>query len=335
MFSSIRRSGKKTYFGPSSALAVLMAVLCIILTFNALAVAQDAAQPRKFKSPGKAMAALVEAANNNNTKELLAIFGPNGSEIISSGDAVADLAGRRRFVTAAREAIKFSNLDSKTVLAVIGKDEWCFPVPLVKSGLGWIFSTEEGKHEILNRRIGRNELNAIRVAQEYVKAQREYAGKDRTGDGIQYAQRFISKKGKKDGLYWDAGAAEEPSPLGPLIARAEEEGYPVNKADKKHTPYHGYYYKILKGQEGTIAGGAVDYIVNGKMVAGFGMLAYPANYGVSGIMTFVVNQQGVVYEKDLGTQTEALAKAITKYAPDNTWRKSELPSTVSTQQEKQ
>jgi hypothetical protein len=304
----------------------LAAFITCVITFAActtFASAQDMKQ-RMFKSPQQAFKAVVEAARANDTTKLLAIFGPEGKEIISSGDAVADERARERFVTAAGEAIRFSKLNDKTMLAVIGKDKWSFPVPIVKSGKGWIFATKEGKEEILNRRIGRNELNTIQVCLTYVKAQREYAAKDRSGDGVlQFAQHFLSSRDKKDGLYWKAAPGEEMSPLGPLVARASEEGYPVRKTDKKPMPYHGYYFKILKGQGGNAPGGEVDYVNNGKMVAGFALVAYPAMYGASGVMTFMVNQAGMVYEKNLGPNTEEIAKAITKYDPDKTWVKVE------------
>jgi hypothetical protein len=192
----------------------------------------------------------------------------------------------------------------------------------VKSGRQWVFSTEEGRQEILNRRIGRNELNTIQLSLNYANAQREYFGKDHDGTGVlQYAQRFRSHNGNKDGLYWEAAPGEEESPLGPLVARATEEGYTARKPGEKRIPYHGYYFKILKSQGSSAPGGAMAYVINGKMTAGFGLVAYPAQYGVSGIMTFEVNQQGIVYEKDLGPGTEEIAKAITQYDPDKTWQK--------------
>jgi hypothetical protein len=224
-------------------------------------------------------------------------------------------------VAAAEEAVKYSKLDDNTILAATGKDECSFPIPIVRSGQEWIFSTEEGKQEILNRRIGKNEFSTIDVVQSYVQAQREYASKDRDGSGVkQYAQRFVSHAGKKDGLIWQAEAGQESSPLGPLFAKASDEGYTPRKPGEKHRPYHGYYFTILKSQGGKAPGGELDYIINGKMTAGFGLLAYPAEYGVSGIMTFMVNQQGIVYEKDLGLKTEDIAKATTKYDPDETWK---------------
>jgi hypothetical protein len=304
-------------------LATFIAAIILVTAFSFLASAQDTKQ-KKFKSPENAFKALIEAAKNNDTTELLSIFGPEGKDIISSGDAVADRNARERFVKSSGEAVKFSKLDNNTMLAIIGKGKWCFPIPIVKSGQEWMFSTGDGKQEIINRRIGRNELNAIQVSLAYVDAQREYVSKDREGDGVlQYAQHFVSHNGKKDGLYWEATPGEEKSPLGPLFARATEEGYTVKKKSEKPTPYYGYYFKILKSQGSNATGGKLDYIVNGKMTAGFGLAAYPAVYGVSGIMTFMVNQLGIVYEKDLGQKTEEIAKAMKTYDPDETWKKVE------------
>jgi hypothetical protein len=311
------------------ALATFMTCLITIAACGAFAAAQDIKQ-KMFKSPEQAFKAVVAAAGANDTKALLAIFGPEGKEIISSGDAVADERARERFVRAAGEGITFSKLNSRTVRAVIGKDGWSFPVLMVKSGKGWSFATKEGKEEILTRRIGRNELNTIEVCRTYVAAQREYAAKDRNGDGVlQFAQHFLSSKDREDGLYWEAAPGEEMSPLGPLIARASQEGYPVTKKNKKHRPYHGYYFKILKRQGGNAPGGEMNYVKDGKMVGGFALVAYPAIYGVSGVMTFMVNQAGIVYQKNLGPKTEQIAKAITQYDPDNTWIKVEAATTVS------
>jgi hypothetical protein len=309
--------------------AVCAAAMIIVSVFSLLASAQGVEQ-KKFKSPEAAFKALLKATKSNDTEGLLAIFGPQGKDIISSGDAVADRRARERFVKKASDAVKFSKLDDKTMLLIIGKDECSFPIPIVKSGQEWVFSTEEGKQEILNRRIGRNELNTIQVALAYVDAQRQYASKDRHGDGVlQYAQRFISHKGKKDGLYWEVGPGEERSPLGPLFARATEEGYTVKKKGEKRAPYYGYYFKILKGQGSDAPGGEREYLTAGRMISGFGLVAYPAQYGVSGIMTFIVNQLGTVYQKDLGSETKELAEAIRKYDPDKTWKQVERTSSVS------
>ena len=304
-------------------LAVFTAGVLSVTVLIVLAFAQDT-ERKKFTSPEAAFSALLDATKNNDTKELMAIFGPGGKDIISSGDAIADKEARERFVKSAGDAAKFSKVDNSKVLVVIGKDGWSFPVPLVKSSRGWAFFTEDGKEEIINRRIGRNELRAIQVALAYVDGQIEYASKDRNGDGVlQYAGKFVSSPGKKDGLYWEAVPGQEASPLGPLIARATEEGYPIRKKDEKASPYQGYYFHILKSQGGNAPGGDVDYVKNGKMVAGFGLVAYPAEYGVSGIMTFIVSQQGIVYEKDLGPKTDEIAMAIKKYDPDKTWKQEE------------
>lgn len=304
-------------------LAAFLAAVMAVTAFSFLSFAQDTDR-RKFKSPDDAFNALLEATKNNDTKELLSIFGPSGKDIISSSDAIADKEDREHFVKAAGDAVTFSTLDDKTMLAIIGKNKWSFPIPLVKSPQGWFFFTEDGKEEIINRRIGRNELNAIQVSLAYVDGQNEYASKDHDGDGVlQYARKFVSHAGKRDGLYWEAVAGEEASPLGPLFARATEEGYTFKKKGEKSATYHGYYFKILKSQGSNAPGGELEYIINGKMTGGFGLVAYPAEYGVSGIMTFIVNQQGLVHEKDLGPKTEEIAKTMKKYDPDKSWKKVE------------
>ncbi|MDA8170540.1 MAG: DUF2950 family protein [Nitrospiraceae bacterium] len=226
---------------------------------------------------------------------------------------------RRRFGRAAREGITFKRLNEKTFLALIGKDGWTFPIPVIRSGKSWIFFTGEGRQEIINRRIGRNELNTVQTSLAYVRAQREYAKMVRGDKGVsQYAQRFISHKGRRDGLYWP-GRGD--SPLGPFFARAAYDGNASGQAAERPVPYYGYYFHILKSQGGHVPGGEMDYVAGGRMTAGFGLVAYPARYGVSGIMTFVVNQQGVLYEKDLGPGTVELAKKIKTYDPDQTWKK--------------
>jgi hypothetical protein len=318
------KTGSENLLHYRRGLASLVTCVITIAACSTFASAQDIKQ-KMFKSPQQAFKAVVDAARANDNTELIAIFGPEGREIISSGDAVADQRARERFVRAAGEGITFSKVNNKTVRVVIGKDKWSFPVLIVKSGKEWIFSTKEGKEEILTRRIGRNELNTVEICLTYVTAQREYAARDRNGDGVlQFAQHFLSSKDKRDGLYWEAAPGEEMSPLGPLIARASAEGYPVTKTNKKkHIPYHGYYFKILKRQGSNAPGGEMDYVNNGKMVKGFALVAYPAIYGVSGIMTFMVNQAGIVYEKNLGPKTGEIAKAITKYDPDKTWTKVE------------
>jgi hypothetical protein len=204
---------------------------------------------------------------------------------------------------------------------IIGPLDYPFSIPLVKKGKGWYFNTTEGREEIINRRIGKNELNAIEVARAFVDAQREYATKDRDADGaVAFAQRYQSTPGAKDGLYWEVKEGEEESPFGPLTAQAALEGYGTAAPDGP-VPYHGYLLKIMKAQGENAEGGAFDYVVNGKMILGFALVAYPAQYGSSGIMTFIVNQSGVVYQKDLGKDTAAIAAAMTLYDPDKSWQK--------------
>lgn len=281
-------------------------------------------QQKTFASPDEAVKALVEAAKSNDKAELLAIFGPAGKELISSGDEVADKAGCQKFLKAYEEMNKLETMTPDLVLLHVGADDWTLPIPIVKKNDVWLFDTKEGREEILNRRIGRNEMSVIEVLREYVDAQREYASKDRNGDGVlEYAQRLASTKGKENGLCWEAKEGKEESPFGPLIAKAACEGYGGKTSSGEPSPYHGYYYRILKGQGKNATGGAYDYVVNGKMILGFALVAYPAKYGNSGVMTFIVNQEGVVYDKDLGKNTEKIAKAIKRFDPDKTWKQVE------------
>jgi len=301
----------------------IIAAAIMLVGFYQSAFAADAKQ-KSFKSPEEAVNALVGAVKRNDTKELLAILGPAGKELIFSGDEVADKAGRDRFVKAYKEMNKLVSENDKKVILHVGNEEWPYPLPVVKKGDNWFFDTKAGKEEILNRRIGRNELNAIQVCLAYVDAQREYVLKDRDKDKLpEYAQRVVSDKGQKNGLYWEAKEGEEQSPLGLLIAKAAGEGYTGKRPIGKRNPYHGYYYKILKAQGKNAPGGEYDYVVNGKMIGGFALVAYPDEYGDSGVMTFLVNQDGVVYEKHLGKDTEKIAAAMKKFDPDKSWKKVE------------
>jgi hypothetical protein len=200
----------------------------------------------------------------------------------------------------------------------VGTDNWPMPIPILKKGEKWFFDTGKGKKEILNRRVGRNELRVMEVLNAYVDAQHEYATKDCKGGGkVEFAQRLISTEGKRDGLYWEAKEGEEESPLGPLVAQAAKEGY----ANPNLQPFHGYYFKILKGQGKHADGGTYNYVVKGKMILGFAIVAYPAEYGNSGVMTFMVNQEGTIYEKNVGKNTKRLAEALKIFNPDKTWKK--------------
>jgi hypothetical protein len=301
--------------------AMVIVIAIVIIVCYQSASAADLKQ-RMFKSPDEAVKALIESVRAKDRKELLAIFGPSGKEIISSGDEVADREIGERFVKAYEEANKVVSEGDKRIVLHVGKENYPFPIPIVMEGEIWFFDTKAGKEEILNRRIGRNELSTIQVSLAYVDAQREYARKDRDGGGLmEYAQKFISEKGKKDGLYWETKEGEEQSPLGPFVANAIKEGY-TKKGDKP-IPYHGYYFRILKAQGKNAPDGEYDYVVKGRMIGGFGLVAFPAEYGVSGVMTFIVNHDGVVCEKDLGKVTEKVAGAMKKFDPDKTWKRVE------------
>jgi hypothetical protein len=297
----------------------LTLVLAIALALGLAPAAFGAAVKQKtFASAEEGVKALMEAVKKSDTNATLAILGPEAKSLIESGDQVSDRAAGERFVKSYEESNKLvKSGDTKAVLEV-GKDAWPFPIPLVKESVGWRFDTQEGKEEIINRRIGRNELDVIQVCLAIVDAEREYYQRDPDGDKLlQYAQKFVSTKGKRDGLYWETKPDEKPSPLGPLVARARGEGY--KGAGGKPVAYHGYYYKLLTGQGKDAPGGAYDYLVKGKMMGGFGVVAYPAQYGSSGIMTFIVNHDGVVYQKNLGPKTASVAQAMTRFNPDKSW----------------
>jgi hypothetical protein len=254
-------------------------------------------------------------------KALEATFGPGSKDLVTSGDPVADQTGRERFLQLYDEKNRLEQTPDKAVLYV-GNLDWPSPIPIVKKDGVWRFDAKEGKEEILARRIGKNELSAIQFCLAYVDAQREYALKDRDANGLlEYAQKFKSDPGKKNGLYWEAKEGEPQSPLGPLAAAAQKQGYTFKGG--KPIPYLGYYYRILKGQGKNAPGGTYDYVVQGKMIGGFALVAYPAKYGSSGIMTFIVNQDGVVYQKNLGSDTENEAQAMKLFDPDSTWKKVE------------
>ena len=245
------------------------------------------------------------------------MLGPDAADIVSSGDEVADRSDRDRVIEAydAKHQVVMEGAD-KAVL-VLGNQDWPFPIPLVRKDGTWRFDTAAGREEILFRRIGRNELSAIQAILAYVDAQHEYAEKGIGGNGV-YAQRIVSRPGTKDGLYWPAQPGEEESPLGDFAASAAAEGY---RAGQQRIPYHGYYYKVLTRQGPSAPGGALDYVVRGKMIGGFALVAYPAQYGNSGVMTFLVNHQGTIYEKDLGPQTAGIAAGMTAFNPDSTWQR--------------
>jgi hypothetical protein len=274
---------------------------------------------QSFGSPEEALKALVAATKAGDHAALDAIFGPDVKELLS-GDPKQDAIEFADFST---KVGQFSHLvkkaDDRYVLN-LGDQNWPFPIPLVKRSDGWIFDTAAGKEEILNRRIGEDELTAIGVCRTYLAAQREYASEDRVGDGVlRFAQRIKSTVGKKDGLYWETAANEAPSPFGPLIAEEQSEGYGGKTAEGKPQPFHGYRFKILKAQGTSAPGGAYDYIINGNMIGGFALVAYPEHWGESGMMTFIVNQWGKVYERNLGDHSADYAAAMTEFDPDKDW----------------
>ena len=276
-----------------------------------------------YATPDDAVGALVDFAKTGDQRAALVIFGPSGEDIVSSGDKVADDALRAKFLNwyDAKHQIRADSADKATL--IVGEEDFPFPVPLVRKGGKWMFDTGAGLEEILDRRIGQNELDAMETCLAYTDAQEEYASKDRTGAGAGvYAQRFVSDPGKKNGLYWPTANGEEESPLGGLFAEASQEGYHVGGG---RAPYHGYYYKILTKQGPNAPGGAVDYVVNGQMIGGYGLVAYPAEYRNSGVMTFIVNFDGDIYQKDLGPNTAALAERISSFDPDASWKKVEAP----------
>jgi Protein of unknown function (DUF2950) len=276
---------------------------------------------RHFSSPEAGVEALIAALKANDVKAMLAILGPEARPLIVTSDPVADRQERERVVREYEEAHSLAMSGETKAVLQIGEDDWPMPIPLVKGAAGWYFDTRAGREEILNRRIGRNELAAIEVCRAYIDAQREYYLRNPGHEALhQYAQKFVSAKGKRDGLYWATKDGEEPSPLGPLIARAHGRGYVKAKDVRgKPLPYYGYYYRILKSQGADAPGGAYDYVVRGKMIGGFALVAYPADWGNSGVMTFIVNHEGVVYQKDLGPDTAAIARTMLRFDPDSTW----------------
>ncbi|HYM03779.1 MAG TPA: DUF2950 domain-containing protein [Stellaceae bacterium] len=273
-----------------------------------------------FASPEEAVDALVAATRGNKTADLVKILGPSGRKLVFSGDRVADRKGRERFVSHYAEKHAIEKQSETMAILLVSAEDWPYPIPLVKQGDAWHFDTKAGAEEILNRRIGRNELNAIQVCGAIVDAEHDYASKDRTGAGyLEYAQKFMSSPGKRDGLFWPATAGEE-SPIGPLVVSARAEGYGPRGAHEKRSPYHGYYYRLLKQQGKDAPGGAYSYVVNGHMIGGFAVVAFPAKFGDSGVMTFIVSQDGLVYEKNLGHNTAAIARGMTTFNPDASWK---------------
>ncbi|HKN02042.1 MAG TPA: DUF2950 domain-containing protein [Candidatus Binataceae bacterium] len=299
-------------------LAVILTILSTCSYAVSFAASEDS-QQQVFRSPASAAAALVGAAMADDMKSLTAILGPDADEIITSGDPVADNNAREDFTKRYDQMHRLAYDDKGRVILYVGADNWPLPIPIVKHGDGWVFDSAAGKDEMLFRRIGRNELSTIDVLQELADAQLEYAGAERAAPGqAQFAQTIFSSPGKKNGLYWPTNEGEAESPIGPLIAEATAEGYQRDPSGRP-APFHGYYYKVLTGQGADAPGGPQDYIVDGKMTRGFAFLAYPADYRASGVMTFMIDQAGVVVEKDLGPDTEKTAPTISTFNPDASW----------------
>ncbi|MEK6303355.1 MAG: DUF2950 domain-containing protein [Acidobacteriota bacterium] len=297
--------------------------LAALATFAAgyfnLALGQVPRQ-RTFNTCEEASVALFVAVEKDDRSALLEILGASAPEVISGGDQAEDRSSRQQFVEKYQEMHRLVRESDGTTTLYVGAENWPTPIPLVHKGNRWYFDTVASRKEILFRRIGKNELETVSVCRELVDAQNEYHSEPHDGDGVkQYAPRFRSEDGKRNGLYWKISAGESESPVGPLLTLASGEDYA--KETTQPRPFHGYYYRILTSQGRQAAGGAKNYLVRGKMTGGFAFVAYPAEYRSSGVMTFIVNQDGVLYQKDLGARTAVRAKTMTRYAPDATWKK--------------
>jgi hypothetical protein len=308
--------------GPGLLRTVVMLLAMAVLPTCIFAASPEPAQ-RLFSSPEEARQALIKAVQAKDHAELKSIFGPVAEEL-EPGDPVEQANEFEHFARHVEEGVGVVKEGEGKAILVIGEKKWPFPVPIVKKGENWLFDTAAGREEILNRRIGHNEILAVQVCRAYTNAQREYYGMA-APDGDQlpkYAQHMVSRPGKKNGLYWPTAAGEKESPLGPLVAKAKEEGYmqPRKAGESGPRPFHGYYFRILKGQGKNAPGGKFNYVINGNMVAGYALVAYPARWGVSGVMTFIINQRGRVYEKDLGPKTAEIARKLKQYNPDLTWK---------------
>jgi hypothetical protein len=314
---SVALNRKMSIFRLSTALAVFGLSVTLVACNTSKPAAPAETGPRTFANPNDAGAALLAAAKADDRSALLAIFGPDSADLIFSGDAAQDKLTLEHFTSAYQTMNRWRNQTDGSQVLVVGANNFFFPVPLRKNSAGqWYFDTMAGKKEILVRRIGDNELATIDVMNAMADAQAQYLSQHH--DGVkQYAQKFVSDDGTQDGLYWKSAEGQPRSPLGPLVAYASARGFSPQTG--KQQPYHGYFYRVLIKQGADAKGGAKDYIVNGKMTGGFAFIAYPEKYGDTGIMTFIINQGGILYEKDLGKNTSDLAMAATEFNPDNTW----------------
>ncbi|HLX23044.1 MAG TPA: DUF2950 domain-containing protein [Usitatibacter sp.] len=320
-------------------LTALAGAIAAAFAMNAGAQTDSAAKPAESKSattkplavqttfatPEEAAKALADAVRAQDGKAVLAVVGPASKSWLLSGDKVSDLNDWKTFLASYDEKNALQKDGDAKATLTVGKDDWPFPAPIVKKNGKWAFDAEAGREEIVNRRVGRNELDTIQTMLAIVDAQRDYAASDANASGFpDYARRFVSSPGKKDGLYWKTDEGAPQSPLGPLVAEAATEGYGkhARKEDEKSS-FHGYHYRMLTAQGKDAPGGAQEYVVGNRLMGGFAAVAWPAKYGSSGVMTFIVNHEGVVYEKDLGAQTASIAEAMSRYNPDATWRKAQ------------
>ena len=313
----------------ANALGHLMLMISLY-TLASPGAAQPAAQPQSpagpsvvqeaFASPQWAADALIRAAEQYDVPELLKIFGPDGEDFVSSGDPVQDKNYAEAFVAKAREkkSLTIDPHDASRAILTVGNDGWPFPVPIVRKGRKWIFDSRQGHDEILYRRIGANELDAIQICKGFVEAQKEYASQIHDDSGVnQYAQKIISTPGKQDGLYWEEAAGTGGGPISAAVARAIQEGYSPNQP----SGYHGYVFKVLKGQGPAARLGQLDYVINGIMIGGFALVAVPAEYRVTGVKTFIVSYDGMVYEQDLGPKSREIVSTMDRYNPDTSWHR--------------
>lgn len=289
--------------------------LLTMLVLLILLVACKRSDPGVFETPEAAVQAMLALVGQQDEAALEAVFGPGSAELFHSGDAAADLEDSQRVKGWIEEKLEFEEFDENTRIALMGEDAWPFPIPLVREGDGWRFNTEEGREELLNRRIGRNELWTLAALHEVVDAQREYYARQNEGQQQAFAARFISSEGNKDGLYWPDEDGADPSPLGDALAESE-----ASRRNDEPQPFHGYFYRILTEQGASAPGGAYDYRnADGLLTNGFAVIAWPAKYGNSGVMTFITNHRGLVWQKDLGEDSATIAEAATSFDHDSSW----------------
>jgi hypothetical protein len=312
---------------PGWLMTIIRQALILTVIFLSIPASAATTKQKTFTSPEQAVQALVASLKKADKTSIKAILGPGSEKLVSSGDPVNDRRLRQRFLTAYDEMERLDLKGKRKAVLVVGKNEWPFPIPIVMKKNRWRFDTRAGIQEIINRRIGANELDTIQTCLAIIDAEMEYAMKDYGGNDLhEYAAKFWSDPGKKNGLYWQTGEGEAPSPLGVLLARAKAEGYSRKRSGGGPSPYHGYFYRILTAQGKHAEGGAYNYMVRGHLIGGVAVIAYPAQYGSSGVMTFIVNHDGIVYQKDLGRKTAGIASAMRIFDPGPDWKKVETPA---------